>query len=139
MKIFQRLSIILKKMWLWLTLICGIYSCIGDKSGEWFVRYGAQGRRITKGDANGSAALQPAVQEVQLDAFDPTLFIYDAYPGGIGFSDQLFMLHDQLLSAACHLILNCPCEAGCPSCVGPVLEVGVRAKETALAILDIIR
>ena len=111
--------------------------CIGDKSGQWFVKYGPGGRRITNesqpesADASGADG---AVRAIQLDAFDPTLFIYDAYPGGIGFSDQLFALHDQLVEAARHLIRSCPCEAGCPSCVGPILEVGARGKEVALAI-----
>ena len=116
--------------------------CIGDKSGEWFVRYEAGGRRITGGEQNDVGELRdgiPVLRDVQLDAFDPTLFIYDAYPGGIGFSDQLFLLHDRLLDAARHLISNCPCESGCPSCVGPVLEVGVRGKEAALGILDMIK
>ncbi len=76
------------------------------------------------------------MRAIQLDTFDPTLFIYDAYPGGIGFSDQLFALHDQLIDAARHLIRGCDCETGCPSCVGPILEVGARGKEVALAILD---
>ena len=116
--------------------------CIGDKSGEWFVRYGAGGRRITKGEPNGAGGLQnaiPSVKDVQMDAFDPTLFIYDAYPGGIGFSDQLFALHDRLLDSARHLIAGCHCESGCPSCVGPVLEVGVRGKEVAMGVLDVLR
>jgi len=32
--------------------------------------------------------------------------------------------------------LNCPCESGCPSCVGPVGEVGEKGKEVALVILS---
>ncbi len=110
--------------------------CIGDKSGQWFVRYGKDGRRITAG-APGGGPGEGDDQKIQLDAFDPTLFIYDAYPGGIGFSDLLFEMHERLLSSARNLIEHCPCEAGCPSCVGPVLEVGVRAKEAALGILEL--
>jgi DEAD/DEAH box helicase domain-containing protein len=33
------------------------------------------------------------------------------------------------------LISKCPCPYGCPSCVGPVKEVGERSKEVALALL----
>jgi DEAD/DEAH box helicase domain-containing protein len=113
--------------------------CIGDKSGEWFVRYGAAGRRITtagRQEAGGQG--EADASNIHMDAFDPTVFIYDAYPGGIGFSDLLFKLHGRLLASACNLIDQCPCEAGCPSCVGPVLEVGVRAKEAALDILELI-
>jgi DEAD/DEAH box helicase domain-containing protein len=70
-----------------------------------------------------------------VDAFDPTLFIFDAYPGGIGFSELLYQEHDRLLSSAQQLIGHCSCTHGCPTCVGPTLEVGMSAKEVALAII----
>jgi len=104
--------------------------CIGDKSGEWFVRFGAGGRSITS---------MPAAEDpnapVKVDAFDPTIFIFDSYPGGIGFSDLLFEMHEKLIATAMHRISGCECRSGCPSCVGPTLEVGAKAKEVALAIL----
>jgi DEAD/DEAH box helicase domain-containing protein len=106
--------------------------CIGDKSGEWFVRHGVGGRSITASPKEDNESTL-----VGMDTFDPTLFIFDAYPGGIGFSDLLFEKHAQLISAAQNLIRSCPCEHGCPSCVGPTLEVGPTAKEVALAILNI--
>jgi len=105
---------------------------IGDKSGEWFVRTGKQGRTITASPAGEDGATPT------MDAFDPTIFLFDAYPGGIGFSDLLFERHDLLMRLARQLIESCPCPNGCPSCVGPVLEVGPKAKEAALAILDLI-
>jgi len=49
----------------------------------------------------------------------PTVFIYDNYPGGVGFSDKLFELHDEVFEMTERLIVNCDCETGCPSCVGP--------------------
>ncbi len=101
--------------------------CIGDKSGEWFVRYGADRRVIT--------ATPEAPVDVMENAFDPTVFIFDAYPGGIGFSDLLFARHEELLAAARSVIGSCPCEHGCPMCVGPTLEVGPSAKSAALQIL----
>ncbi len=104
--------------------------CIGDKSGEWFVRYGADRRLIT------ATPGQP--MNVMENAFDPTVFVFDAYPGGIGFSDLLYERHDELVSAASSLISSCPCEHGCPMCVGPALEVGPSAKAAALAILGIL-
>jgi DEAD/DEAH box helicase domain-containing protein len=66
----------------------------------------------------------------------PTVFLYDAVPGGVGLAERLFRLHPQVLEAARDLIASCPCEAGCPSCVGPVLEVGSTGKRRALEILD---
>jgi DEAD/DEAH box helicase domain-containing protein len=80
-------------------------------------------------EAPGSAA------EAQ-EFFEPNLYLYDAYPGGIGFSEPLFRAHDLLLRRTRELIAACPCEKGCPSCVGPAGEKSERTKEAALAILD---
>jgi DEAD/DEAH box helicase domain-containing protein len=68
--------------------------------------------------------------------FEPALYLYDAYPGGIGLSEPLYRMHDTLLIRTHELIKGCLCENGCPSCVGPAGETGERAKEAALAILD---
>jgi DEAD/DEAH box helicase domain-containing protein len=73
------------------------------------------------------------------DDYEPHVFVYDAYPGGIGLSEPLFRLHDTLLAESESLIASCPCEDGCPSCVGPPGEVGRRGKPVALAILHAIR
>jgi DEAD/DEAH box helicase domain-containing protein len=68
--------------------------------------------------------------------FEPNLYLYDAYPGGIGFSEPLYRTHSLLLSKTRELIAACPCENGCPSCVGPLGERGEHAKAAALAILS---
>ncbi len=104
--------------------------CIGDKSGEWFVRSGRDWRQITETPGTAGPAMT--------DAFDPTIFLFDAYPGGIGFSELLYGEHDELLAKARRLIAACPCASGCPSCVGPTLEVGTKAKEGALAVLNLV-
>jgi DEAD/DEAH box helicase domain-containing protein len=67
--------------------------------------------------------------------FEPNLYLFDAYPGGIGFSEPLFRAHGLLLDKTRELIQACPCEQGCPSCVGPAGDLAPRAKESALAIL----
>ena len=64
-------------------------------------------------------------------AFEPNLYLYDNYPGGIGQSAALYKLAPRLLDGAAKLLEACPCEAGCPSCVGPIGEVGERGKEVA--------
>jgi DEAD/DEAH box helicase domain-containing protein len=66
----------------------------------------------------------------------PRIFLYDNYPGGIGFSEPLFGLHRELLDRTRRLIVGCGCTVGCPSCVGPVGESGLMTKRVALAILD---
>jgi len=68
--------------------------------------------------------------------FEPNLYLFDAYPGGIGFSEPLFHAHDLLVQKTRELIRACPCDAGCPSCVGPAGDLAPKAKEAALAILD---
>jgi DEAD/DEAH box helicase domain-containing protein len=68
--------------------------------------------------------------------FEPNLYLYDAFPGGIGFSEPLFRVHDLLVQQTRELISGCPCDFACPSCVGPTGELAPHAKEAALAILD---
>ena len=71
----------------------------------------------------------------QKELFEPNLYLYDAYPGGIGFSEPLFRAHGLLIRKTRELIQACPCEAGCPSCIGPAGDLASRAKESSLAIL----
>ena len=64
------------------------------------------------------------------------IVVYDNYPGGIGFSEPLYRMHDELLEGTRRLIAECECENGCPGCVGPVGNTGPLAKAAALGILD---
>jgi DEAD/DEAH box helicase domain-containing protein len=80
--------------------------------------------------------LEDAVSSNPKEFFEPNLYLFDAYPGGIGFSEPLFRTHDLLLHKTLELISSCTCEQGCPSCVGPAGDLAPRAKEAALAILD---
>jgi len=66
------------------------------------------------------------------------IFVYDNYPGGIGFSAPLFQMHHELLTNTRRLIADCNCEQGCPGCVGPVGNTGPLAKTVALRILDLL-
>jgi DEAD/DEAH box helicase domain-containing protein len=70
-----------------------------------------------------------------LKAFEPNLYLYDSYPGGIGQSAPLYRMADRLLRQTGELLNGCGCEAGCPSCVGPVGEVGERGKEVAVRLV----
>jgi len=73
--------------------------------------------------------------EGSLAVFEPNLYLYDAYPGGIGQSAPLFRMAPRLLQQTAELLAGCGCDAGCPSCVGPVGEVGERGKEVAVRML----
>jgi len=79
----------------------------------------------------------PSMAEVdeEKEFFEPNLYLYDAYPGGIGFSEPLYRVCDLLLRRTREMIAACPCENGCPSCVGPAGEKSERTKEAALAIV----
>ncbi|HTM50139.1 MAG TPA: DEAD/DEAH box helicase [Bryobacteraceae bacterium] len=70
-----------------------------------------------------------------LEAFEPNLYLYDNYSGGIGQSAPLFKMTAKLLTHAAQLLDGCACDAGCPSCVGPLGEVGERGKLAARRIL----
>ncbi len=67
--------------------------------------------------------------------FEPNIFIYDNFPGGIGLSPSLFDLQTDLLERCLKTITVCPCKEGCPSCVGPARESGKQAKQVALELL----
>jgi DEAD/DEAH box helicase domain-containing protein len=65
----------------------------------------------------------------------PSVVLYDLVPAGIGFSQKLFEIHDELIQRALELVSECECEDGCPSCVGPGGENGVGGKLETLEIL----
>ncbi|HEX7480575.1 MAG TPA: DEAD/DEAH box helicase [Polyangiales bacterium] len=58
--------------------------------------------------------------QVGAPGFDPTIFVYDRMPGGVGLAPRLYDEREELLRRARRLIEACSCEAGCPACVGPL-------------------
>ncbi len=66
----------------------------------------------------------------------PTITIYDRVPAGIGLSQQFFALQREVWRAAGELVAACTCEAGCPACVGPVLEPGRNTKAHVLRLVE---
>lgn len=65
----------------------------------------------------------------------PTIFIYDHYPGGIGLAEDVYKRFDEIKAAAINLVRRCPCEDGCPSCIGTEVE-GMGAKEKSLQLME---
>jgi DEAD/DEAH box helicase domain-containing protein len=51
------------------------------------------------------------------DTGQATIFIYDAYPGGVGIAARGFRLAARHLSATREMVERCPCSEGCPSCI----------------------
>jgi DEAD/DEAH box helicase domain-containing protein len=80
----------------------------------------------------------------------PAIFVFDRFPGGLGFAHKAYEMIDEIMSACLELIDRCPCEHGCPSCVGsPIppfsqLDPDVTArglipdKEAAKSILHVL-
>ena len=107
-----------------------IQRSVGDRGARWFIRLSREGKGLYR-SADGEDQVSPdAIKE-----FEPTLFLYESYPGGVGFSTQLFDDHETLLRETYGLISRCSCSHGCPSCVGPTKEVGMNSKEVAMAML----
>jgi DEAD/DEAH box helicase domain-containing protein len=65
----------------------------------------------------------------------PTVTVYEMYPGGVGYARRMFELHRELLEQAAELVRDCPCLAGCPSCIGP-LHLVEGAKSACLKLLS---
>jgi DEAD/DEAH box helicase domain-containing protein len=62
----------------------------------------------------------------------PALFLYDRYPGGVGFAECGFHRVRTLLESCLRLIEECDCRAGCPSCVGlPTLRPPIHTDPDA--------
>lgn len=70
--------------------------------------------------------------------FDPTLFLYDEMPGGVGLAPRLFDEREALLARTRRLLDHCGCDGGCPACIGPTVgaEAGVRPRSLVVGILD---
>jgi DEAD/DEAH box helicase domain-containing protein len=65
----------------------------------------------------------------------PSIVLYDQVPAGIGFSQKLFEIHDELIARTLELVSECECKDGCPSCVGPGGENGYGGKQETIVIL----
>ncbi|MGC4094770.1 MAG: DUF1998 domain-containing protein [Polyangiaceae bacterium] len=70
--------------------------------------------------------------------FDPTVFLFDAHAGGVGLAPRIYERASELLDRVKTLVSGCPCEAGCPACVGPSDVDGVR-KRLSLRLLSALR
>jgi len=113
-----------------------IHRAVGDKTSEWYAMNKITERGIYTPPTPDSPSKR--LNPEDLENFQPTIFIYDNYPGGIGFTPLLFDSHEELLEKTQKMLQSCGCKNGCPSCVGPSKEVGENSKEVALAILELL-
>ncbi|WP_243048134.1 DEAD/DEAH box helicase [Dyella sp. RRB7] len=112
-----------------------LQKAVGSGDGAWFATP----------DANGRAQLRSSFGEAALvtqGPFIPTLYLYDAFPGGVGLSAPLYERREDLVRLARDLVHRCDCRAGCPACVGPVLAADEHSetplKALATRVLDLI-
>jgi len=68
----------------------------------------------------------------------PTLYLYDNFPGGVGYSQEMYRIYRDIMQAVRKVITDCHCVEGCPSCIGPVLQEGETGKKPALQLLEVI-
>ena len=59
----------------------------------------------------------------------PCLYVYDQYPGGIGLSEGFLANLPQIARGAREVVQSCPCENGCPSCIGAPDEQGAAERQ----------
>ncbi|MEB1609644.1 DEAD/DEAH box helicase [Xanthomonas campestris pv. campestris] len=100
-----------------------LQKAVGNGDGAWFAVADQTGRGQLRGVDEGE---QGAVELQQ--AFVPTVYLYDNFPGGVGLSEPLWLRQAELLQRADELVRRCDCSAGCPACVGPVLAAHEQAK-----------
>jgi len=68
----------------------------------------------------------------------PTITFYDSIPEGIGLSERLYELHDELLRGALDLVRGCRCSDGCPVCIGPTNGDGGEAKRNTVRLMEVV-
>ncbi len=66
----------------------------------------------------------------------PTIIVFDNYAGGIGLSERVYGMRNMIFNDVHEMIKGCECAGGCPSCVGPLAEVGENGKKTALLLSE---
>lgn len=112
-----------------------LQKAVGSGDGAWFATPDANGRAQLRSDFGEG---EPPMS----GPFVPTLYLYDAFPGGVGLSAPLFERREDLVRLARELVHRCDCRGGCPACVGPVLaadEQNERSlKSLATRVLDLI-
>ncbi len=83
------------------------------------------------GEENGAPAGGGRVPQ---PGFDPTLFLFDNVPGGVGLAERIFERGAELMARARTLVRGCGCVDGCPACVGATETAGGIRRQAALAL-----
>ena len=110
---------------------------VGASDATWFTAIGMAGRGETR-----SSDGDPVDPEAAGILFQPAVFLYDSYPGGIGLSAPLYDLRARVVGEAQHMVSSCSCTAGCPACIGPILgseeQRASSPKDLAVVVLSLL-
>ena len=100
-----------------MTETADIGRAVGSGDGSWVGEHGRS--RLVRGATSRS-----------LEEFEPVIFLYDSFPGGMGIAQPLYVRRHELIERALMLIGRCECVAGCPACIGPQLHAANSAETT---------
>jgi DEAD/DEAH box helicase domain-containing protein len=91
----------------------------------------------TLGDGSEDGELPPSGGHSPQPGYDPTVFLFDNVPGGVGLAERIYEQSAELVARARALIRGCSCEAGCPLCVGATeAALGGTRRRAALALIE---
>jgi DEAD/DEAH box helicase domain-containing protein len=76
--------------------------------------------------------------EAPLAGGKPAVVLFDLLPAGVGLSETLYQVHDDLMLRCYDLVETCECSDGCPGCVGPSGENGISGKLETLTLLGVL-
>ena len=107
---------------------------VGDRDAGWF----AMPERAGGARARDSDGADVDVSTLPRE-FQPTLYLYDNFPGGIGLSEPLFAMRTRVVVHARELVSACACPGGCPACVGPVIAGSESSRSPKALALDVLR
>ncbi len=88
---------------------------VGNSDGTWFSTLGDKSR-------GAQQAFESEAGMLESEVFNPTVFLYDNVPGGLGISSTLFDIRDDVVRHAQQTVQACRCQRGCPACIGPVVD-----------------
>ncbi len=109
---------------------------VGSGDGSWSVDVDHRSHGQLRDSDGQATVLTPDAP------FTPTVYLYDAFPGGVGLSAPLYARRAELVANARSLIERCDCTGGCPACIGPILAADENApcslKALALRVLGLL-
>ena len=115
-----------------LRMMCDVHDlgrCVGDRSEDGFTAVAHPRPSPSPNRGRRGPNINPL-------AFDPTLFLYDTCPGGIGLCERLAPELPELLGEAGELVARCACPAGCPSCLGAFASPRPELKMAAVLLVQ---